>query len=65
MGKHKGLDVNQFVHNCVPSVGTETDWTLEDAVQAKAISLKAKVPETVDLRENWWKIRREKSASLL
>jgi C1A family cysteine protease len=61
MGKHKGLDVNPFILNCVPSVGTETDWTLEDAVQAKAISLKAKVPETVDLRENWWKIRNQSS----
>jgi C1A family cysteine protease len=41
--------------NLVPSTGTGTDWSLEDAVQVGALDAVA-LPRAVDLRESWWDI---------
>ena len=51
----RGPNVRQFVLNCIPSVGVETDWSFEDAVQAGVVQDK-KPPQSMDLREGWWKI---------
>lgn len=53
----KQSSVDDYVLNCVRSEKTENDWTLEDAAQANAISLETKIPETVDLRQEWWNVR--------
>ncbi len=51
------LNVGNFVLNCVPSSGMENDWTLEDAASAGIVNLRIKVPDSLDLREEWWDIR--------
>lgn len=42
--------------NCIPSSKVEYDWTYENAIGAEITSLPAVLPETVDLREDWWGI---------
>lgn len=43
--------------NCIESIGTENDWSSVDAMDAGILKAsKVALPETVDLRENWWKI---------
>jgi C1A family cysteine protease len=42
--------------NLVPSVGTESDWQLEDAVSAGALGAPVTLPREVDLRQNWWDV---------
>lgn len=42
--------------NLVPSVGTETDWRLDDAFAAGALAAAGALPPAVDLREDWWEI---------
>ncbi|MDP6037193.1 MAG: C1 family peptidase [Candidatus Latescibacteria bacterium] len=37
-------------------MGTENDWTFDDAVQSGAVSIKKAVPDAKDLRAGWWKI---------
>lgn len=49
------VNTRQFVLNCVPSLGTETDWGFEDAVAAGAVEDKAP-PSSKDLRASWWRI---------
>lgn len=67
----RGPNFNRFVLNCVPSPGRETDWSFEDAAAAETEvenaltlpwnigkeSLTDPIPETIDLRRPWWKIR--------
>lgn len=42
--------------NVVPSVDTDQDFTVKDAVAAGALPPAAKLPAAVDLRASWWKI---------
>jgi C1A family cysteine protease len=42
--------------NLVPSKGTETDWTYQDAVASGALGAVAAPPVSVDLRAAWWAI---------
>ncbi len=56
-GKKRGVNVKQFVLNCVASTGTEMDWTLEDAVSAGVVRLRKRIPSSKDLRAPWWKVR--------
>lgn len=55
---NRGTNVKRFVLNCVPSVGTETDWGFEDAIAAGVLDV-SEVPPSRDLREDWWKIRNQ------
>lgn len=50
------IDPKQRICNLLPSKGTETDWKLEDAVEAGAIATVAAPPPSVDLRQPWWNI---------
>ncbi|WP_319525721.1 C1 family peptidase [uncultured Desulfosarcina sp.] len=45
-----------YILNCVPSVNTENDWTIEDAIVAGAIDGEGDIPSSKDLREEWWKV---------
>lgn len=42
--------------NCIPSTGTQNDWTFNNAVAASVAKKKASLPTSVDLRESWWQI---------
>src|SRR6185295_502513 len=42
--------------NVVPSKGTETDWTFQDAVASAALGAVSAPPASVDLRAAWWTI---------
>lgn len=70
MGK-RGPNFSRFVLNCGKSLGSETDWSFEDAVNAQAEAedtlaipldigvenLSGPIPKKMDLRRPWWKIR--------
>lgn len=56
----RGFDVGRFLLNCVPSKDTDQDWTFADAVAAGSIDVGGRIPEAVDLRTGWWKIRHQK-----
>lgn len=43
------------IKNIYRSYKTENDWTLRKAALRKEIKWLRIIPETVDLRENWWK----------
>jgi hypothetical protein len=55
----KNVNVEQFVLNCVPSLGVDTDWGYEDAVGAGVITV-TEAPPAKDLRASWWRIRNQK-----
>jgi hypothetical protein len=46
----------QRILNCEPSQGTEEDWLFANAEDAGLLAAPAHLPDTVDLRERWWKI---------
>ena len=46
----------QRILNCIPSQYTEDDWKFNDAIDGGVISDGQTLPESVDLRESWWKI---------
>jgi aminopeptidase C len=50
-----------YVLNCIPSKDTEDDWTFEDALSAGVAREIDKIPKSVDLREDWWQIRNQKT----
>jgi hypothetical protein len=41
--------------NCMESLDTENDWTMDTALEAGALRAAA-IPDSVDLREDWWTI---------
>jgi hypothetical protein len=45
-----------YILNCIPSAGTDQDWTFEDAIDAAVVQIPKKYPGSVDLREDWWAI---------
>jgi len=49
-------DFRDRILNCIPSRNTEQDWQYEDAVAAEALSVSEAVPQSKDLREDWWAI---------
>ena len=55
------FSTGRYVLNCVASTGTDTDWTLEDAVAAEAIRVRQRVPRSRDLRASWWGVRNQLS----
>ena len=69
----RGPNFSKFLLNCEESQGTKTDWSFEDAVQAQAGAastvgflaptvskdLSNPAPATRDLREDWWKKKKE------
>lgn len=44
------------VLNCLPSQGTEKDWSLRAATASGAVRAAAPPPPAIDLREDWWNI---------
>ena len=50
------MDSYPYILNCMPSTNVEEDWTYEDAVGAGVIEEQAELPDTVDLREDWWAV---------
>lgn len=46
-------DEQERVLNLLPSTGTETDWAVDDALQAGLLGA-VKRPSSVDLRADWW-----------
>jgi hypothetical protein len=44
------------VLNVLPSRTVENDWTFENAAGAGIVRAPARLPGTVDLRAQWWKI---------
>ncbi len=72
MGK-RGPNFSRFVLNCSESPSHENDWSFEDAAVAQAEgdsmlsqplkigtgNLRDPIPESVDLRRPWWKIRHQ------
>jgi hypothetical protein len=52
-----GYKVTDRILNCVPSRGTERDWTIDHAIAAGLITTPIAIPDTLDLRDNsWWGI---------
>lgn len=48
--------------NCVPSPQPETDWQFHNADEAGLVAAPARLPKTVDLRDDsWWEIGDQKS----
>ncbi|HCX85317.1 MAG TPA: hypothetical protein DHV14_09345 [Micrococcales bacterium] len=41
--------------NVVPSTGTETDWSADDALEAGLLTA-VRRPDAVDLRQDWWTV---------
>jgi hypothetical protein len=50
------MNMNRIL-NRIPSRDTNKDWTLKHAVDAKMLDIPPKLPESVDLREDWWDVR--------
>ncbi len=51
---------NKRILNCISSRETENDWRLKKAKTDGVISVKPKIPLSVDLRDNtWWKIKNQ------
>ncbi|MBP6389276.1 MAG: C1 family peptidase [Flavobacteriales bacterium] len=42
--------------NCMPSQGTEKDWTTLTADRVGALRARAALPKSKDLREPWWEV---------
>jgi C1A family cysteine protease len=55
-GQPSTVAVAQRICNVVPSKGTETDWSYQDAAGAGALQAVAAPPASVDLRAAWWTI---------
>lgn len=47
--------------NVVPSEGTETDFDYDSSVSSGAVTARAALPASVDLRAAWWKINDQES----
>jgi C1A family cysteine protease len=45
--------------NVLPSRGTEKDWKLSDALAGSALAAPGVLPNSIDLRETWWKINNQ------
>ncbi|MDU8929928.1 C1 family peptidase [Alisedimentitalea sp. MJ-SS2] len=58
----RGPAANRFVLNCVKSKEAEDDWTFGDAVTAEFLECTHAPPDSVDLREDWWLVRDQKSS---
>lgn len=58
-GSTGSTDPQQFICNVVPSKGTETDWSLQDALAVGALGVALAPPKSVDLRETWWSINNQ------
>lgn len=57
MAKNKRRkSVKKYVLNCVPSAGTENDWTFEDALDAGVVDIEAEAPVQKSLRRGWWPV---------
>ena len=52
----KEIKPEDRILNVVPSRNPENDWTFRTAVQADILAAQAEIPDSVDLREPWWKI---------
>lgn len=53
--KHLENNTQNHVLNCLPSERVEDNWTVKIASSIGALS-NSIVPESVDLRETWWKV---------
>jgi C1A family cysteine protease len=49
-------DFSDRILNCIPSRNPEQDWQYEDAVAAEALAAAEAIPESKDIREEWWHI---------
>ena len=59
LAKKKNFNIKPFILNCVPSARQEDDWTFEDAIDSKVVDLAETVPDSKDLREDWWEINNQ------
>lgn len=50
------IEPGERVLNCLPSLGTEGDWGLEDALRSEAVAAPGPLPLAVDLRADWWDV---------
>ena len=50
-----------YVLNCVKSAAPEDDWTFADAVNAGLVDEADDLPQSVDIRKSWWKVRDQKN----
>lgn len=46
----------KHILNIIPSPGKENDWDYDKAIENHDVRARVALPETVDLREPWWKI---------
>lgn len=49
------------VLNCIPSVGVEDDWGVEQAHSAEILQAAGPPPASVDLRAGWWAVGDQRS----
>lgn len=54
------FDVHDFVLNCIETVDTKNDWTVEQAEEAGVLDLTSILPQQKDLREPWWRVRHQR-----
>lgn len=47
---------DKYICNVVPSIDTESDWRFRDSVDSGVLGAVAKLPRSVDLREDWWTV---------
>jgi len=59
--KKRNVSVKRFVLNCVPSAGTDNDWTFADAVDAGVVQMDSVAPAAKDLRKDWWAVNSQGS----
>lgn len=55
----KNRPEQERICNLEPSVGTQTDWQIENALEAGALAAPVALPPNVDLRAPWWKINNQ------
>ncbi len=58
----RGPAANRFVLNCIKSQDMDDDWIFGDAVGAEFLVSEGDPPNSVDLRQDWWTIRDQKTS---
>ncbi len=53
------IDDNNHILNCIPSLNTENDWTIENAKAEGLLDEGKDLPASVDLREDWWEVKNQ------
>ncbi len=53
------IDENNHILNCVPSLNTQDDWSVEKAKSEGLLDTESEIPSSVDLREDWWEVKNQ------